>query len=744
MMIPLLYPRSNATERRPSGSSSTGDGGGPGSSKGPPTIFRASDLCNLLDEYLEPAQVKEVYRAYLFGAEVHEGQWRRSGEAYIYHPLAVARILAEMRLDYRSITAALLHDVIEDTGTTKERLAREFGQEVAELVDGVSKLTQIKFESRAEAQAENFRKMIMAMARDIRVILIKLADRLHNMRTLEAMPPEKRRLIARETLEIFAPIAHRLGINDIRLELEDLGFAALYPFRYRVLKDSVRKARRDRREITERIEKALSQRLTEEGLPARVLGREKHIYSIYQKMRGKGVSFSDVRDLYAFRIIVDRVDTCYRVLGATHNFYQPVPGRFKDYIAMPKANGYQSLHTTVVGPYGVHLEVQIRTEDMAKVADAGIAAHWLYKTGEIAANRAEKKVRKWLRGLLEIQQSSGNSIEFIENMKIDLFPDEVYIFTPRGHIKELPRGATPVDFAYAVHSDVGNRCLSVKIDHRIAPLRTVLMSGQQVEIIVSDEVQPNPNWLDFVVTAKARSNIRHYLKNLEYGEAVILGRRMLEKAIADLSLSLAEVSTEVMASLLKELSMDTEDALMEAIGLGKRPSILVARSLTQGMPRGEGTSVDSLISPNPLVIRGTEGMVVTYGKCCRPIPGDSIMGFVSTGRGIVVHTSTCKAVAGYRKRPERWIDVAWGESIEQPFAVEIKVAVVNRQGVLATIASNIAEFDCNIENINMEDRDGQSSTLHFTLSVRDRHHLARIIRRVRGLPDVLRIIRVRR
>ncbi|CAK0760128.1 bifunctional (p)ppGpp synthase/hydrolase SpoT [Gammaproteobacteria bacterium] len=707
--------------------------------------FRISDLCDLLGEYLASHQIEEIYRAYLFGAEAHEGQWRRSGEPYIYHPLAVARILVEMRLDYRSIIAALLHDVIEDTGTTKERLIGEFGNEVAELVDGVSKLTLIKFESRAEAQAENFRKMLMAMTRDIRVILIKLADRLHNMRTLGAMPPEKRRIIARETLEIFAPIAHRLGINDIRLELEDLGFAALYPFRYRVLADKVRKARRDRHEIKEKIETTLRRRLIDENLPGQVAGREKHIYSIYQKMRDKKVSFADVRDLYAFRVMVDRVDTCYRVLGAIHNLYKPVPGRFKDYIAMPKANGYQSLHTTVVGPYGVHLEVQIRTEDMAKVADVGIAAHWLYKSGEVAANRAEKKVREWLRGLLEIQQSSGNSIEFIENMKIDLFPDEVYVFTPRGHIMELPRGATPVDFAYAVHTDVGNQCVSAKIDHHFAPLRTALMNGQQVEIIVSPVAKPNPNWLNFVVTAKARANIRHYLKNLKHDEAICLGRRMLEKAVTDLSMDPADIPTGAMTTLLKELALDNEDALMEAIGLGNRPSVLVARRLTQGMTRGQGICIDNLVLASvPLVIKGTEGMVVTYGKCCRPIPGDSIMGFVSTGRGIVVHTSTCKTVASYRNRPERWIDVAWEDSITQPFAVEIKVAVVNRRGVLATIATSIAEFDCNIENINMEDRDGQSSSLYFTLSVRDRRHLARIIQRVRSLPDVLRIIRVKR
>ena len=706
--------------------------------------FQVSDLCDLLDDYLEPAHVAEIYRAYLFGAEAHEGQSRRSGEPYIFHPLEVARILAGMHLDHHSIAAALLHDVIEDTGTTKEQLVKEFGHAVAELVDGVSKLTQIKFESRAEAQAENFRKMIMAMTRDIRVILIKLADRLHNMRTLGAMPPDKRRLIARETLEIFAPIAQRLGINDIRLELEDLGFAALYPLRHRVLAERVRKVRRDRREITEKVDTAICQRLTEEGLPGRVVGREKHLYSIYRKMRHKGSPFADVRDIYAFRIMVDRVDTCYRVLGMVHNLYQPVPGRFKDYIAMPKANGYQSLHTTVVGPYGIHLEIQIRTEEMAKVADVGIAAHWLYKSGDMAANHAEKKVREWLRGLLEIQRSAGNPIEFLEHMKIDLFPDEVYVFTPRGRIMKLPRGSTPVDFAYAVHTNIGNRCVSAKIDHQFAPLRTVLMSGQQVEIIVSDVAQPNPHWLNFVVTAKAQSNICHYLKNLKRDEASLLGRRMLEKAISDLSFTWADIPVEAMDAMIKELRVDCEEALMESIGLGKRPSVLVARRLTQGLIRSEGVVGQAEPSSQPLVIKGTEGMVVTYGKCCRPIPGDPIMGFISTGRGIVVHTSTCKTVANYRNHPDRWIDVDWEEGIEKFFPVEIKATVVNRRGVLATIATHIAEFECNIENVHMDDRDGQNSVLHFTLLVHDRGHLARIIRRVRGLSDVLRINRVRR
>ncbi|MFP4697040.1 RelA/SpoT family protein, partial [Thiohalospira sp.] len=479
-------------------------------------VLLISDLCEQLEDYLEPEQVAEVYRAYLFGAEAHEGQQRKSGEPYIYHPLAVAQILAELRLDHESLVAGVLHDTLEDTRVAKEDIAAAFGEEVAELVDGVSKLTQVHFGTKAEAEAENFRKMMLAMARDLRVILIKLADRLHNMRTLGVMRPDKRRRIARETLEIYAPIANRLGMNSLRLELEDLGFRAMYPMRYRILAKAVQSARGNRKEVVARIEGGIKARLAEEGLEGRVEGREKHLYSIYRKMRDKHLHFQEVFDVYAFRVVVDRVDTCYRVLGAVHNLYKPVPGRFKDYIAIPKANGYQSLHTVLFSPWGVPIEIQIRTRDMDRVAEAGIAAHWLYKTGnEAHATVAQTRAREWLRELLEMQQNAGNSLEFLENVKVDLFPDEVYVFTPKGQIMELPRGATAVDYAYAVHSDVGNTCVGVRIDRRLMPLNTRLLNGQTVEIVTAPGAHPNPAWLNFVITGKARTAIRAYLKDLQ-------------------------------------------------------------------------------------------------------------------------------------------------------------------------------------------------------------------------------------
>jgi GTP diphosphokinase / guanosine-3',5'-bis(diphosphate) 3'-diphosphatase len=706
---------------------------------GPPSpedgVLRISDLCERLETYLEPAQVREVYRAYLFGAEAHDGQCRMSGAPYITHPIAVAYILAEMRMDYQSIMAAVLHDVIEDTATAKEQLAGEFGAEVAELVDGVSKLTQIKFESQAEAQAENFRKMLLAMVRDIRVILVKLADRLHNMRTLGVLPPEKRRRIARETLDIYAPVANRLGMNSMRLELEDLGFAAYYPMRYRVLSEAVRKARGNRKEIVQKIETALRRRLLEEGLPGRVIGREKHLYSIYLKMRGKTLSFTEVFDVYAFRIVVDKVDSCYRVLGATHNLYKPVPGRFKDYIAIPKANGYQSLHTVLFGPYGVPIEVQIRTEDMDAVAEAGIAAHWLYKS-EGNGTSAQTRAREWLRGLLEMQQSAGNSLEFIENVKIDLFPDEVYVFTPRGEILELPRGATAVDFAYAVHTDVGNTCVAVKIDRRLAPLRSVLHNGQTVEIITAPGARPNPVWLNFVTTAKARANIRHYLKNLKREEAVSLGRRLLDRALAPMALSLAAVPQGRIVEALEEFKLKSLEDLLEHIGLGNRMALLVARRL---VPPGENAAEPQ--TSGPLMIKSSEGMVVSFAKCCHPIPGDPIVGFVSTGRGIVIHTHSCRNAAEHRGMPEKWVDVAWEPETTGEFPVEIRVDVANQRGVLATVAANIADMGSNIENVALEERGGITTTITFTLTAKNRQHLARIMRRVRAIPSVMRIYR---
>ena len=707
-------------------------------------MFLISDLCAILEGYLETDQVADIYRAYLFGAEAHEGQKRLSGEPYIYHPLAVARILAEMRMDAQSIAAAILHDVIEDTPTAKEQLAERFGTEVAELVDGVSKLTNIQFESKAEAQAENFRKMMLAMARDLRVILIKLADRLHNMRTLEGMRPDKRRRIARETLDIYAPIANRLGMNKMRLELEDLGFSAYYPMRARVLAESVKKARGNRREIISKIETGIQERLRQEGLEGRVIGREKHLLSLYKKMRSKQLSFNEVMDVYAFRIIVDKVDTCYRVLGAVHNLYKPVPGRFKDYIAIPKANGYQSLHTALFGPYGVPIEVQIRTEEMDKVAEAGIAAHWLYKSAETSSGTTQQRAREWLRNLLEMQQSAGNSLEFLENVKVDLFPDEVYVFTPKGEIIEMPRGATAVDFAYDVHTDVGNSCVAVKIDRRLMPLSTRLANGQTVEVITAPTARPNPTWLNFVVTAKARANIRAYLKNLKHDEAITLGRRLLDQALADLDETLMMQPHERIETALREMGLNSLDDLLEQIGLGNRMAPLVARLL---VPAEESAEAERAAAEReharPLYIKGTEGAVVSFAKCCRPIPGDSIMGFLSSGRGIIIHTQNCKNIADYRKHPEKWLTVQWEQNPNATFPVDLRIDVTNQRGVLATVAATIADSDANIDNVSLEERDGFHSAINLTLSVRDRRHLARIIRGLRVIDKVIRINRGR-
>jgi len=703
------------------------------------SVFLISDLCSMLEEYLEPDQVQEVYRAYLFGAEAHEGQRRMSGEPYIYHPLAVAHILAEMRLDHESIIAAILHDVIEDTETAKEQLAELFGKEVAELVDGVSKLTHIEFETKAEAQAENFRKMMLAMVQDIRVILIKLADRLHNMRTLGVMRPDKKRRIAKETLEIYVPIATRLGLNRIRLELEDLGFSAYYPARARVLNDAVKKARGNRREVVQKIQSSIQERLRQEELPGDVCGREKHLYSIYLKMRNKHLAFSDVMDVFAFRIVVDKVDTCYRVLGAIHNLYKPVPGKFKDYIAIPKANGYQSLHTTLLTPYGFPIEVQIRTVDMETVSETGIASHWLYKTGSDSSSIAHTRAREWLKNLLELQQRAGDSLEFLENVKVDLFPDEVYVFTPTGDILELPRGASAVDFAYAVHTDVGNSCVAVKVNRRLAPLHTELRNGDAVEVITSPGAQPNPTWLNFVVTGKARATIRSYLKNLKEEESVVLGRRLLNRALADLSLSLESVNEVRLGSLLEEYGMEKLDTLLEQIGLGNRMAPLVARALYEeegaGPVRGEKSGT------RPLVIKGTEGTVVQFAKCCRPIPGDPILGLITSGRGIVIHTQNCKNIAEFRKHPDKWIDVQWEDGVEGEFPVDLRTEVKNQRGVLATVAAAVADTQANIDNITLDERDGQNTTINLTVSVSGRRHLARILRRLRTIDQVLRIIR---
>tara|TARA_R100000789_G_scaffold55891_1_gene54396 strand:- start:503 stop:2407 length:1905 start_codon:yes stop_codon:yes gene_type:complete len=631
--------------------------------------------------------------------------------------------------------AGLLHDVIEDTEMSKRDVIAEFGEPVAELVEGVTKLAQAAFETRQHAQAENLRKMLLAMSRDIRVIIVKLADRLHNMRTLGHLRPEKRRRIAHETLEIYAPIAQRLGMNLMRCELEDLGFHVLYPIRYRVLGDAVRKARGNRKEIVSQITASILNRMEQEGLSADIQGREKNLYSIYKKMVSKQLSFSEVMDVYAFRIIVDDVDACYRMLGVVHNLYKPVQGKFKDYIAIPKANGYQSLHTVLFGPYGVPIEVQIRSRDMDQLAEAGVAAHWLYKTGEVAGNTlAHRKARQWLHGILEMQKSSGDSMEFLENLRIDLFPDEIYVSTPKGEILTLPRGSSAVDFAYAVHSDVGNSCVAARVGRHLVPLSSPLETGQSVEIITSPTSHPNPAWLNFVVTPKARTNIRNYLKHLQGEEAIQLGLRLLNKHLTAFSTALENIPTKRITALLKEYELENFDELLSDLGLGNISALLVAQKLLQEETPDK--------EPQALLIAGTEGMVVNFARCCHPIPGDPIHGFVSAGRGIIIHQRSCKNTTHLREQNEKWLDVAWAKEINRDFPVDLMMHLRNQRGALATIASVISEAESNIDNVIVDERDGGYTNLRLTIEVTDRQHLARIIRRLRQLEMVERINRI--
>jgi GTP diphosphokinase / guanosine-3',5'-bis(diphosphate) 3'-diphosphatase len=705
-----------------------------------PTGRRAigvTQLLNKLETYLPPAQVDRVRDAYEFGAEAHEGQKRLSGEPYIAHPVAVADILAELHLDAPTIVAAILHDVIEDTATAKDEIAERFGADVAELVDGVSKLDHIQFRSRAEAQAESFRKMLLAMVRDIRVIMVKLADRTHNMRTLGSVPPAKRRTIARETLEIYAPIANRLGIHSIKSELEELGFKALHPQRHRVIEKALKRARGNQKQFVGKIADNLRGAIEKAGVKARVEGREKHLYSVYQKMRRKRAPLSSIVDVFGFRIVVDSIDTCYRVLGLVHGLYRPMPGRFKDYIAIPRINGYQSLHTTLFGPNGMPIEAQIRTEDMNRVAESGIAAHWQYKTGEDAGHAYRDRASEWLQHLMEMPHG-GSSEEFMESVKVDLFPDKVYVFTPRGEIRRLPRNATAVDFAYSVHTDIGNHCVAAKIDRRLVPLRTPLRNGQTVEIITAKGATPNPAWVNFVVTAKARAAIRHYLKGLKHSEAVDLGKRLLTQALADLSLALKKIPEERLQAVAVELNLKSPQELFEKVGLGERLAPLVARRLLP--PNSEAVPEPS--KTGALTIAGTEGMVVTYARCCFPIPNDPIMAYLSSGRGVVIHREACGNLHNYRKQPDKWLSVSWQQNLDRLFNVEVRIDVANRMGVLAAIASNIATTDTNIEHVAVDERDGDASTLIFDLQVRDRKHLAQVIRNLRKMPEILRVTRI--
>ncbi|CAN7391842.1 bifunctional GTP diphosphokinase/guanosine-3',5'-bis pyrophosphate 3'-pyrophosphohydrolase [Pseudomonas sp. LjRoot71] len=695
-------------------------------------------LADRLSTYLDGDQVNLVRRAYFYAEQAHDGQRRRSGEAYVTHPLAVASILADMHMDHQSLMAAMLHDVIEDTGIAKEALDAQFGESVAELVDGVSKLTQMNFETKAEAQAENFQKMAMAMARDIRVILVKLADRLHNMRTLEVLSGEKRRRIAKETLEIYAPIANRLGMHSMRIEFEDLGFKAMHPMRSERIRTAVKRARGNRKEIVNKIEESIIHCLAREGMEGEVMGREKHLYGIYQKMRGKRRAFNEIMDVYAFRIVVDKVDTCYRVLGAVHNLYKPLPGRFKDYIAIPKANGYQSLHTTLFGMHGVPIEIQIRTREMEELANNGIAAHWLYKSNEEDQPKgSHARARQWVKGVLEMQQRAGNSLEFIESVKIDLFPDEVYVFTPKGRIMELPKGSTAVDFAYAVHTDVGNTCIACRINRRLAPLSQALESGSTVEIVTAPGARPNPAWLSFVVTGKARTHIRHALKLQRRSESISLGERLLNKVLAGFDSRVDKLSPERVQAVLAEYHQDVLEDLLEDIGLGNRMAYVVARRLlsdsNEALPSSEG----------PLAIRGTEGLVLSYAKCCTPIPGDPIVGHLSAGKGMVVHLESCKNIGEIRHNPEKCIQLSWAKDVTGEFNVELRVELEHQRGLIALLAGSVNAADGNIEKISMDERDGRISVVQLVVSVHDRVHLARVIKKLRALTGVIRITRAR-
>ena len=688
--------------------------------------------------YLKPKDVARLAEAYRFSEAAHSGQTRQSGDPYISHPLAVAEILADWHLDGQTLVAALLHDVTEDTSVTKDEISDTFGRPVAELVDGVSKLDRIEFQSAEDAQAENFRKMLLAMARDVRVMLIKLADRLHNMRTLGAVPPAKRQRVARETMEIYAPIANRLGLNTLYHELQELAFAHLYPVRYKVLAKATKAARGNRREMIGRTLEAIKKKLAESAISAQVFGREKHVYSTYRKMIEKHLSFSEVHDIFGCRVIVKDVPSCYLALGALHALYKPIPGKFKDYIAIAKGNGYQSIHTDLIGPYGVPVEVQIRTEQMHRLAESGVASHWMYKDDADKLSELQKQTHRWLQSLLEIQHQSGDPQEFLEHVKVDLFPDEVYVFTPKGKILSLPRGATAVDFAYAVHTDIGNRCVAAKVNGELVPLRTELRNGDRVEIITASHAKPSAGWLQYVRTGKARSNIRHFLKTMQYEESAGLGERLLDQALRGLKSSLGEIDDAAWERVVRDSGARSREELLADIGLGKRLPAVVARRLIKKADPEETKAAGSV------TIRGTEGMAVQLATCCRPIPGDAIVGSIKKGQGLVVHATECGAIVRSRRNePDQWIDVEWDARITRLFQAAIHVTVENQRGVLAKVASEIAEAGSNIDSITMEEDRAVFTTMHFVLEVANRQHLARVMRALRRLPDVQKITRTR-
>ncbi|MDP2152341.1 MAG: bifunctional (p)ppGpp synthetase/guanosine-3',5'-bis(diphosphate) 3'-pyrophosphohydrolase [Methylotenera sp.] len=710
-----------------------------------PADSEDSALSIRLQQYLKPQDIEQVWDGYRYAYAAHDGVVRKTGEPYITHPVSVACILADLHMDVPTILAALLHDVVEDTAITTLDIKEKFGPQVAELVDGVTKLDKIEFQSASQAQAENFRKMLLAMSQDVRVILVKLADRLHNMQTLEAMRPEKQRIIAKETLDIYAPIANRLGLNDVYQALEDLSFKYLYPMRYNAISEAIMAARGNRKEVISKILDSIKQQLLSFNIEAEVSGREKHLYSIYKKMTSKATPFSQVYDIYGFRVVVKDLPNCYFALGALHALFKPIPSKFKDYIAIPKANGYQSLHTTLFGPFGTPIEVQIRSADMHNIADAGVAAHWLYKATDAQLTALQQQTHQWLQRLLDIQSESIDSLDFLEHLKIDLFPDEVYVFTPKGSIMALPKRATAVDFAYAVHSDIGNSCVAVRINHDLAPLRTELHNGDHVEIITGSLAKPNPAWLNYVVTGRARAHIRHFLKSQQSTESAHLGERMLNQALRALHVDPNQISEEHWQKLIRDYGVKKKVEILSDIGLGKRQNVMVAHQLVamtddhvEKRTKLPATSLDTI------TIRGTEGMAVQFAPCCRPIPGDPILGFINKDKGLVIHTHDCPSVRKFKLDPDKWLDVEWEPESSRLFKTNLNLTVANQPGMLAQIASGIADAGSNIDNVSVEEADGSAyANLYFTVQVKNRVHLAELMRGLRKIPDVVRINRTK-
>jgi guanosine-3',5'-bis(diphosphate) 3'-pyrophosphohydrolase len=706
------------------------------------SVVSLGQLTQRASAYLAEEDLKRVREAYRFSDSSHLGQFRTSGEPYISHPIAVAEICVGWRLDADALMAALLHDVMEDSGVTKQQMVERFGTGVAELVDGLSKLDKVEFASREQAQAESFRKMLLAMARDVRVILIKLADRLHNMRTLGAVPPAKQRRVAAETLDIYAPIANRLGLNELYQELLDLSFRFQHPFRYRTLQRAVTAARGQRREGLGRILETVRKALPEMGVQAELRAREKSLWAIYRKMDDKRLSFSQVMDVFGIRLVVDSLPACYLALGALHQSFKPIPGRFKDYIAIPKVNGYQSLHTTVVGPYGTPVEFQIRTREMHHIAESGVAAHWLYKADRESFTDLQKRTHQWLKSLLDIQNQTGDSLEFIEHVKVDLFPDAVYVFTPKGQIRALPRGATTIDFAYSVHTDVGNHCVAARVNAAPVPLRTELQNGDVIEVITDPDAKANPAWLGFVRTGKARSEIRHFLRTMKYEESVGLGRRLLEQSLAALRIDAGSLELPLLEKTARDAGAKSTDELYADIGLGRRLAPVVARAIALEMSARPAAAAFAP-RPLPIVIHGTEGMAVQCSPCCLPLPGDAVFGHMRGGHGLALHRAECESARRSRQKDaERWIDVEWAEDVRGLYRTRVEVQIREDRGALGRVAAEIAASEANIVNVTMDDEPDRVATIRFTLQVRSRQHLAQVFRQVRKQADVTKVTRL--